>query len=50
MSYKLTPRRVLFSDKSPYRPKDNGVAQNYGKALFKKVRGAEDTYNICIEI
>ncbi len=48
MSYKLTPRKVIFSDKSPYHPKDNEVSQNYGKTLFNKVRGTEDTYNIKI--
>lgn len=48
MSYKLTPRKVLFSDKSLYHPKDNEIAQNYGKALFRKGQGAENIYNIII--
>lgn len=48
MSYKLTPRRVIFSDRSLYHPKDNGVAQNYRNTLFNKVRGPKDICNIKI--
>lgn len=38
MSYKLTPRKVIFSDKSLYHPRDNGVAQNGKSFLTRKIK------------
>ncbi len=39
MSYKLTPRKVIFTDKSLYHPRDNGVAQKDKSFLTRKIKG-----------